>query len=185
MALFCYCLVLPATLEALSAAWLLNQHQFLFYNMEHGYKFFLGTSSSSFSVFTFATDGWATTCMVMTALERSPKGTLHWPTILSFSKIFPVFISLMSLAPLGAIFLSRTYQNNLDPTLERMKTTLFYLDLCYMHPTIMKVQKHNFQFSSACTLNVWLAHQQKQKGSLHTIASLMISRRDVTIHKPK
>lgn len=58
--------------------------------------------------FAFAKDGCTTTCMVMTSFGRFPKGTLHWPTVLLFSKIFPAFISLMSFAALGAIFLSKT-----------------------------------------------------------------------------
>ena len=94
-------------------------------------------------VFAFVTDGCTTTCMMMIALGRSPKGTPHWPTVLLFSKIFPAFISLMSLAPLGAIFLSKTYQNNIDSTLESTKTTFFYLDLCFHRPNTIRVRKQN------------------------------------------
>ena len=44
--------------------------------------------------------------MVITPFGRSPNGTLHWPTVLLFSKIFPAFINFMSFAALGTIFLS-------------------------------------------------------------------------------
>lgn len=56
--------------------------------------------------FTFVVEGCTTTCMVITPHGSSPKGVLHWPTVLLLSKIFPALISFMSLAPLGAIFLS-------------------------------------------------------------------------------
>lgn len=62
-------------------------------------------------VFAFAKDGCTTTCMVITPLGSSPNGTLHWPTVLLFSNIFPALISLTSFAALGAIFLSDTNQN--------------------------------------------------------------------------
>jgi len=67
---------------------------------------FLVPSSTFFSVFTLAKDGCTTTCMVMTPFGSSPKGVLHWPTVLLFSRILPAFINLTSFAAVGANFLS-------------------------------------------------------------------------------
>lgn len=54
----------------------------------------------------FVGAGCTTTCIVMTDLGRSSNGALHCATVLPLSKILPAFISLMSLAVLGTIFLS-------------------------------------------------------------------------------
>lgn len=72
------------------------------------------SSNVNSPVFAFARDGCTTTCMVITAFGSSPKGTLHCPTVLLFSNILPAFISFMSFADLGAIFLSATnYENGM------------------------------------------------------------------------
>lgn len=66
--------------------------------------------SRKLPVFAFAKDGCTTACMVITPFGSSPKGALHWPTVLLFSNTFPAFISFMSFAPLGTIFLSKINQ---------------------------------------------------------------------------
>ena len=56
-------------------------------------------------VLVFARDGCPTTCIMITPLPLSPKGILHWPTVLLFSKILPELISFTSLAAFGMIVL--------------------------------------------------------------------------------
>lgn len=97
-------------------------------------------------VFAFAKDGCTTTCMVITPFGSSPKGTLHWPTVLLFSKIFPAFISLMSFAALGAIFLSMTNQK---------------VSFCYYKNTI-KNQKQKLHWQT-CSPKSMINHKPKQR----------------------
>ena len=55
----------------------------------------------------FARDGCTTTCIMITPPAASPKGVLHWPTVLLLSKTLPELISLISFTALGVIVLPR------------------------------------------------------------------------------
>lgn len=108
------------------------------YNMVHAQTFVFGASSIFFSVqnhknlfisentlylfvnilmrkeelpvFALVKDICTTACIVITPFGSSPKGVLHCPTVLLFSKIFPAFINFMSFADLGPPFLSGRIQ---------------------------------------------------------------------------
>lgn len=60
----------------------------------------------------FAGEGCTTTCIIRTpAPAESPKGNLHWPTVLLFSKIFPELISFTSFAAFGVIVFPKEITN--------------------------------------------------------------------------